>query len=335
MVLLTGATGLLGRVLLMKLLEKGKKVRALRQSTSNIKEVELSLKDYGFILKAYEQSLEWVVADFQDVESLEKMLFGVEEVYHTAAVVSFDPSREDEVFSLNILGTKNLLYAMDSKKVDRLLFVSSIAVFDGLNSQNEIDEDSQFNPKMHHSAYARSKHFAEMEVFRAMAEGLQAVIINPGVIIGSGNWKRSSGQLFSSALRIPFITSGIGSFVDVRDVASIAVELMEKESFGEKYIVVSENIPYREFMNSIRKTYGIKEAKVISESITKLLFNILRFFSFLSPSLKNISKDSIAALFSKEIVSNRKVKEHLNYNFISVQESIDFHLRNFKSSDNK
>lgn len=120
----------------------------------------------------------------------------MEEVYHCAAKVSFHPKDEKEMYHTNVKGTENLLYACDSSGVEKFLHVSSIAVLDTFNEKGELDETSDFNPKEEHSAYAISKHLSEMEVWRASAEGLNTIIINPGMIVGSGNWGNSSGDIF-------------------------------------------------------------------------------------------------------------------------------------------
>ena len=137
------------------------------------------------------------IKDFEDLDSLREALIDIDQVYHCAAIVSFNPQDDKAMNKTNVDGTRNLLYAVENSTVEKFLFVSSIAVLDGYNEQGMMDENSDFNPKLNHSGYAISKHLSEMEVWRASAEGLNTVIINPGLIIGSGNWKKSSGDLIS------------------------------------------------------------------------------------------------------------------------------------------
>lgn len=245
MVLVTGATGILGRVIVLELLKRGETVRATKRNTSNLSEVKSSYRFYTENTSEYFDKIEWVDVDFNDLFSLEDALVGVDEVYHCAATVSFHPNMQNTMFRTNINGTKNLLTACEGSWVKKFCFVSSTAVLDGLNDEGEQDETSDYNPKIDHSAYAISKHFSEMEVWRASAEGLNMVIVNPGIIIGSGNWNESSGLIFENFSR-GYSFSGGTSYIDVRDVAKASIELMKKNVFGERFILISENRRYAE-----------------------------------------------------------------------------------------
>ena len=252
MVFVTGATGILGRVIVLELLKKGKNVRAAKRPTSNLNEVRHSYTFYTENPDDFFNRIEWVDVDFNDMYSLQEALKEVDEVYHCAAKVSFHPHDEKEMYRTNIKGTENLLYACEGSGVKKFLHVSSIAVLDNFNEKGELDEESDFNPKLDHSAYALSKHLSEMEVWRASAEGLNVVIVNPGIIIGSGNWGNSSGDVFPTFEKNSFTFSGGSSYVDVRDVAEISIELMEKNIFGERFIVIAENRRYAELGKQIR-----------------------------------------------------------------------------------
>lgn len=329
MILVTGATGILGRVIVLELLKQGKKVRATKRATSNLEEVKKSFRFYTHQPDFYFDKIEWINTDFQDINDLEKALQNVEEVYHCSAKVSFHPKDKKEMYRTNIDGTKNLLYACENSSVKKFCFVSSIAVLDGVNEYGEMDENSDFNSKLNHSDYAISKHFSEMEVWRASAEGLNTVIINPGIIIGSGNWERSSGELFSVAEQNFFTFSGGTSYVDVRDVAKVATELMEKNIFGERFILISENVKYFDFINEIRKKLELSSSKILSKSVLNIgrLLNFL--FGWIFPKLRMANKVNIESVSTFTPISNQKIKKQLNYEFISVSESIDFHLKNY------
>lgn len=329
MVFVTGATGILGRVIVLELLKKGKNVRASKRSASNLNEVKDSFRFYTEHPDDFFNKIEWVDIDFEDIDSLQNALNGVEEVYHCAAKVSFHPKDEKEMYHTNIKGTENLLFACEGSGVKKFLHVSSVAVLDGFNEKGELDEESDFNPKIEHPAYAISKHLSEMEVWRASAEGLNTVIINPGIIIGSGNWKQSSGELFSTFEDNNFTFSGGSSYVDVRDVAAIAIELMEKNIFGERFILVSDNKRYAAVGEQIRKRLGLKNARILSgtELNAGRIANL--FLGWLIPKLRIVTKNNIESITSFNTISHQKVKERLNYQFIPVEDSIDFHLENY------
>ena len=329
MILVTGATGILGRKIVLDLLMQGRKVRATKRHKSDLEEVKHSFTFYTDQSDFYFNQIDWVDVDFEDMNSLEKALEGVEEVYHCAAKVSFHPKNQSEMFHTNIEGTKQWLYASQDAGVKKFCFISSIAVLDGFNEDGEMDENSDYNSKLEHSAYAISKHFSEMEVWRASAEGLNTVIVNPGVIIGSGNWNSSSGTLFKSLAKSPFSFSGSTSYVDVRDVSKIAIQLMDNNIFGERFIVVSGNEKYEKVANFVREKLNLKPVKVLSDAVLKIGSVLSSLFGWIFPIFKMMNKVNIESLTSSNIISNKKIKERLQIQMIPVMESLEFHLNNY------
>lgn len=331
MILVTGATGILGRVIVLELLKQGKSVRATKRKSRNLEEVKNSFRFYTENPDEFFNKIEWVDVDFDDINSLKEALNGVEEVYHCAAKVSFHPKKKKEMYHTNIEGTKNLLFACENSSVKKFCFVSSIAVLDGLNENGEIDESSDFNSKLEHSAYAKSKHFSEMEVWRASAEGLNTVIVNPGLIIGSGNWNESSGTLFKELGENSYTFSGGTSYVDVRDVAKISIELMEQNIFGERFILISENKKYEDVSNFIKQKLGKQAVKIVPNGLLKVGVFLNAILGWLISPLKMANKVNVQSVTEFNKISNKKIKEKLNYQFISVEESLAFHLNNYIS----
>ena len=331
MVLVTGATGILGRVIVLELLKRGKNVRATKRPTSDLQEVEKSYRFYTENPSEWFAKIEWLDVDFEDIFSLKSALIGITEVYHCAAKVSFHPKDRRAMYHTNIAGTRNLLFAIETSEVEKLCFVSSTAVLDGVNEKGEVTEDSNYNPKVDHSPYARSKHFSEMEVWRASAEGLNTVIINPGVIIGSGNWEASSGEMFSALAKYPYAMSGSSAYVDVRDVAKIAVNLMEKEVFNERFIVISSTERLLAVSNFVREKLGKPKAKLLPDFVLKIGYFLNIILGWLFPKLRMLNKVNLETVTSHHLISNQKIKQELDYKFIPVFESLDFHLKNYLS----
>ncbi|PKF73994.1 NAD-dependent epimerase/dehydratase family protein [Chryseobacterium sp. PMSZPI] len=329
MVFVTGATGILGRIIVLELLKRGKDVRASKRPGSNLNEVRHSYSFYTENPDDFFNKIEWVDVNFDDQNSLDNALRGIDEVYHCAAKVSFHPKDEKEMYQTNIKGTESLLFACEGSGVKKFLHVSSVAVLDNFNEKGELDEDSDFNPKLEHSAYAISKHLSEMEAWRASAEGLNVAIINPGMIVGSGNWNQSSGELFSTFEDNSFTFAGGSTYVDVRDVAKIAIELLEQNIFGERFIIVSENKRYAELGKQIRTRLGLKDAKILTSSQLNIGRIANTLFGWLIPKLRMITKSNIEAISTFNTISNHKIQNKLNYRFIPVKESIDFHLNNY------
>jgi possible nucleoside-diphosphate-sugar epimerase len=329
MILVTGATGILGRVLILELLKRGKSVRAAKRPSSNLTEVRHSLKFYDPTADELLSRVEWVDLDLFDEDSLRSALRGVSEIYHCAAKVSFHPRDKEEMLRTNVQGTRNLLLAADEMGIQRFLFVSSIAALDTQNASGEVDESSEYDSSVSHSGYALSKYLSEMEVWRAAAEGMGVIIINPGIIIGSGNWNASSGTLFSQLGDNAFTFSGGTAYIDVRDTAKIAVELMEKSFFGERFILVAENRRFKDLADRIRKALGRSETLLVPAVALKIGYILNLLLGWLVPSLKIVNKANISAATDFVPLSNKKVKELLGWDFIPINESIDFHLSNY------
>ena len=330
MVLVTGATGILGRVIVLELLKRGKIVRAAKRRSSNLEEVRHSFQFYTENPDDYFNKIEWMNVDFEDIHSLQTAMIGIDEVYHCAATVSFHPADQRKMYHTNIEGTKNLLFACEGSGVKKFCFVSSIAVLDGVNEKDETDENSDYNQKLDHSAYAVSKHFSEMEVWRAAAEGLNTVTVNPGIIIGSGNWTQSSGMLFANLAK-PYTFSGGASYVDVRDVAKASIELMDNNIFNERFILISENKRYAEVASYVRQKMGLSSPKIIPSAVLTV-GRVLNFvFGWLFSPLRMVDKVNTESVTSMSNVSNDKIVKTLGFKFIPVNESIDFHLENYRT----
>lgn len=333
MIAVTGATGLLGRVLVFDLIREAQKVRALCRASSDLKAV----KDAFFLYhegteKLWEQ-IEWMEVDFKDLDTLEKALVDVKSVYHCMGEVSFDPRKEEKIYQTNAEGTQNLLYAIENSGVESLLHVSSIAVLDGLNAEGEVDETCDFNPKLTHSSYAISKHIAELEVMRASAEGLRVIVVNPGIILGSGNWKQSSGELYSRYKDLPFAVPGISSYVDVRDVSKASRLLMNSEPKKDRYVLVSESKSNLWVANHIRAFFQKKKAKVLPAFVLKLGVGLQFLLGWLVPPLQLLNAVNVRALCSRSKVSSQQFKNEFNFEFIPVEESLNYHLHHFKNKD--
>ncbi|WP_312322893.1 NAD-dependent epimerase/dehydratase family protein [Soonwooa sp.] len=328
-ILVTGATGILGRVIVLELLKQGRKVRATKRPNSDLKDVLNSYKFYTDQPDFYFNQIEWINTDFDDIFSLEKAVENVSEIYHCAAKVSFHPKDRDLMYKTNIEGTKNLLYAVQDSGVEKFCFVSSVAVLDGFNDKKLQDETCDFNSKLDHSAYAKSKHFSEMEIWRAAAEGLNVVIVNPSIIIGSGNWSSSSGEMFGQLAKSGFSTDGSSGYVDVRDVAKISIQLMDSNIFDQRFVLNAENIKNEIIANKVRTAVGQSPVKIISKSVLNIGRTLNTLFGWLIPSLRMANKVNIEAITSESKLSNQKIKKQLNFDFMPVSESFDFHLKNY------
>lgn len=321
MVLVTGATGFLGSELIIQLLQKGNKVRALKRDSSVV----------PVILKN-ESSIEWFNADILDYFSLEEALDGIDKVYHCAAFISFNPLDNEKMLQVNVEGTSNLLNACQEMNIGKFLHVSSVAaVGDGKNDE-QITEMNHWEFGSGQSGYSVSKYKSEMEVFRAGAEGLNIIIVNPSIIIGKNAGAQGSGQLFETIRKgINYYPGGSAGYVDVADVARIMILLMESDISGERFILNAENWSYRNFFTELAMQFGKRPPQIaLKPWMLKLASVGLGFMALLTGKKNSLTKDTIQSAFKKQNYSNDKIKKALNLEFRSVKDSISEICINFK-----
>ena len=325
MILVTGGTGLVGAHLLLHLLENNdENVRAIFRKSKNIEKTkalfESSNKSHLFL------KIEWIKADILDISSLETAFQNVEFVYHCAAKISFNPKDETALRKINIEGTANIVNFCIDKKVKKLCHVSSIAALGDLNAtENFITETSEWNPEKLHSDYGISKYGAEMEVWRGFQEGLEIVIVNPGVIFGSGFWNQGSGKYFTTIHNgISFYTNGSTGYVCVKDVVSIMETLMKSSISGERFILISENITYKDIIYTIAEKINAKKPTIEATSwLLNLAWRIDWFLSKIIRTKRKVSKYAAQSLLNDDPIKNTKIKELLNFNFTPINECLD------------
>lgn len=323
MILVTGGTGMLGSHLLFDLLSKGYKIRASKRKSSNIEDVE---KVFSFYTKKHKElfdKIEWYNADMLDYDSVYEAVNGVEIVYHTAATISFNPALKNKIINDNVTGTQNIVNACLYSGVKKLCHVSSIAALGSNTNQGLVDEKSDENID-ENSAYNVSKFKSELEVWRGIAEGLNAVIVNPSIILGISNRENGSAKLIKTVLNgLKFYTKGSSGFVDVRDVSKIMIALTESNISSERYILNSENLSYRTVFDEIAKNLNKPQPNIYARNF---ILQIVRFLEFINFKLfgkePNITKDTISAASSNIAYSNEKIIKTLNYKFIDIKTSI-------------
>ncbi len=328
MVFVTGATGLIGGYLLLELSKRGKRIRAMKRSSSSLDSIQKLFEEFSTAQEFNE--IEWVETDLLDIPSLSDSLLGIKTIYHTAGCVGFDDRDKEIIHQINVQGTENLINIAISQNISEFLYISSIAVLDELPGEKTIDEDSKWDGEKDHSEYAISKKKGEMAAWRGSQEGLNVLVIYPAVVVGSLDGKRASEKIFQLASKKKmFATTGITGYVDVRDVAFCMAELVEREKWGEKFIITSEDKSVAEIFDFLRNKEGLPKISVLSESKLKFIqkiSNISRVFGG-----KYMSKSSYNALTGTSNYSNKKIKHEIGIGFIPVNESLDFHSQRFTS----
>ncbi|WP_291860402.1 NAD-dependent epimerase/dehydratase family protein [Marinilabilia sp.] len=325
MILLTGATGLVGSHILYSLTLQGERVKATCRKQSTIEEVEKLFRFYsGENANNLLKNVQWVEADLTDYYSLEDALEGVHYVVHAAAMVSFNPNEAQRMLRVNADGTANLVNACIEMGIKKFCFVSSISSLGRHPEDLEVDEQVEWQPDDNRSAYSHSKFRAEMEVWRASKEGLPVIIVNPSVIIGPVDWVRSSGRLFYSVRKgMPFYTTGITGFVDVRDVAEAVVLLIKSDVVNERFILNGENLSFKVFFSMVaaalnKRAPFLKAGNFLTEIGWRLNHTLCAIFG----KAPAITKDTARAAHNKAYYSNRKFSEKFNYAFRTVDDAV-------------
>jgi dihydroflavonol-4-reductase len=246
MVLVTGGTGFLGSELIRQLLEMNVPVRALRRADSIIPPILAG------------RQVDWQFADIRDHFSLEDALEGISIVYHCAAFISFDPGQRKAMKEINIEGTANIVNLCLEREI-RLVHVSSVAALGQPKFGETVTEKHYWDDPVKPGGYAVSKYESEMEVWRGIAEGMDAVVVNPSIIIGPNATDRESGRLFRTAAKgVPVYTSGTLGFVAVEDVARAMIQLEDSKISGQRFIINAETWSVREFFTATAKHLGVQ-----------------------------------------------------------------------------
>lgn len=327
MILVTGGTGLVGSHLLFQLLKSNVSIRAIYRQENTLKRVKHVFSYFSDDADALFNQIEWVEADLNNIPQLQDAFKDITQVYHCAAIVSFEPNKYHLIRKINIKGTANIVNLSISNKIKKLCYVSSIsAIGHHTNPEVLIDEKTDWNPEDDNSIYAITKYGAELEVWRGTQEGLDAVIVNPGIILGAGYWNGdSSGNLFKRIYNgMPYYTLGITGYVDIWDVVKAMQELMNSNIKNEGFILVSENISFKALQTKTAEELKVKppnkEAKPWLLAIAWRL-DWLKHKLFGKPRIlsKQVAKSAIN--ISKYDAS--KLKIALNFEFKPINKSIE------------
>lgn len=327
MILVTGGTGLVGAHLLLHLIESqsigNEKVRAIYRSIASIEKTKSLFAIYKKEL-LFEQ-IEWIQADITEVPSLEIAFQNIDTVYHCAALISFDPKDENVLRKTNIEGTANIVNFCIAYQIKKLCFVSSIATLgDLLPHEKFITEETEWNPEKSHSDYAISKYGAEMEIWRGQQEGLDIIIINPGVILGPSFREQGSGLLFTKVKNgLKFYTIGSTGFVAVTDVVRIAHQLTQSEIKNERFTLIAENSIFRDIINSMADSFCVQRPHIHAKPFfMEVLWRWDWFVSIVLWQNRKLTQITAKASYVTIIYSNQKIKDTLKTDFINIHQYI-------------
>ncbi len=337
MIFVTGGTGLVGTHLLFELTSAGKKVKALKRKTSNLQQVLKTFSYYSENAQNLFNQIEWVDGDILEYFSLEKLLKGVTEIYHCAAIISFQTKERSKMISNNVDGTANLVNAAIENGVSKICHVSSIAALGRLENGEPVTEDTNWIPVKKISGYSESKFFSEAEIWRGIEEGVDAVIVNPSIILGPANWESGSAKMFKTIWGgMKFYTKGITGFVDVKDVTRAMIQLMDKSNFetckSQRFVLNSENLSYKNVFTQIANELDKPKPTIFASNfLLSIVWRIAIFASRLTGKSSMITRETVANSNEINNFDGSKITRTIDFKYLPISESIKQTAAFFKS----
>ncbi|CAL2087054.1 NAD-dependent epimerase/dehydratase family protein [Tenacibaculum sp. 190524A05c] len=325
MILVTGGTGLVGSHLLYHLTFENDDIIAIYRTEEKLTLVKKVFSYYTEKSDDYFSKIQWIKADLTDIPSLQIVFENpISKIYHCAALVSFDPKDYYKMRHTNIEGTANLVNLAIANNIERFCFVSSIAAIGDSIDNKEINEENEWVDNGDKHGYAITKYGAEMEVWRGSQEGLDVVIVNPGVILGSGFFNEGSGKMFTQVYNgFKFYTEGVTGFVSVKDVVKAMIQLTESDIRNERFILVAENISFKDILFSIAKYFNVKQPSIkASPLMTSIFWRIDWFLTLITGKTPLMTKNSARSSHNKEAYDTSKIIDILNFKFQKIDDVI-------------
>jgi dihydroflavonol-4-reductase len=320
--LVTGASGLVGVYLIRELLKRKEQVTALYRTSIP-----------SALTSAEQAEVNWVQGDILDVVFLTEVMEGCDKVYHCAGLVSFSPRKVKTLFKINVDGTANVVNACLSAGIKKLIHVSSVASLGRKRNGQTVTENVKWDENANPSVYGKTKYLGELEVWRGIAEGLNAAIVNPVIILGNTDWHTGSGATFKNAYQeFPWYTEGSSGFVDAEDVAKAMVLLMDSNITAERFILSAENWTYRDLFTAMAKGFGKKPpSRKVTPFLAALVWRLEAIKGWLTGQDPLLTKETAETAQQKVQFDNRKILQALpGFSFKplakTIQESCTYYL---------
>lgn len=329
-ILITGATGLVGSHVLLELLQKEEiDCYALKREQSDLSPLR-HLFDW-YHKTALLEKMNWIEADLGFELSKTLIPYQFDEIIHTAAVVSFNPSDYAAMERINVDATKKLLQYAQSTGVKKFGFISSIAALGRVNESGIYNEDAQWADNANNSFYSKTKYESEKIVIAANCINLETYIVNPGVILGPCDWNKSSGTFFRTGAKgIAFYTKGQNGFVDVRDVAKGILFVMHEGNSGERHVLVGESLPYRKVFSKLCLAFNKNPPKIYSPQwLTGIGWRLDMIKSRIKGSPPTLTKETARNANGKYTYDNSKMTS-IGFVFTPIHQTIEDAVPFFK-----
>jgi nucleoside-diphosphate-sugar epimerase len=310
MVAITGSTGLLGSELVKKFIGDSIECVGLKRPSTGL----------------HNSLIEYREGDILDVPSLMNAFKGASAVIHTAAVVSFNPKRNKEIYAVNVEGTKNVVDACLALKIPHLIHVSSVAALGREKNLVEIDENAKWVDGPLNTDYAKSKYEAELEVYRGQEEGLNIAIVNPSVILAQSDWRKGSSTLFKYVFdENKFYSAGTFNYVDVRDVVEMISKIYLNKITGKRFIASAGSVKSKVLFEQIATRFGKKAPFILATPfITSVATQIEALRSAFTKREPLVTKQTAKIASETFHYNSQKAINELDMNFKSLEETLDW-----------
>jgi nucleoside-diphosphate-sugar epimerase len=323
----TGANGLLGSHIVRRLLEQGHEVRALRRAGSDLS-----------MLGDAAGRVEWLEGDVLDVTSLAQGVAGADYVVHAAAVLYFGSSGlRHQMAKVNIEGTQNVVNAcVEAGTVKKLCYISSVAAIGRGSQRDWVTEEDKWEDGDNHSFYGFTKYHGELEVWRGVAEGQDAVVVNPALVLGAGNWNAGSLSLFKYGWQgKPLMPQGTLNYVDVRDVAEAVLLLLDSGIRNERFILAGGQVLYKDFFQMLHRRFGKQPSLIDFQPwMAAIAWRVSAVMSWLGMK-PLITKETAASSRSHTKFDGGKIARALPFRYHSLDETLDWACAYFSEASNR
>lgn len=316
MIFITGGAGLVGSSLLKQLLhEKQGPIKALYRTSMPL-----------LLSEEEKKQIEWIKGDLLDTSLLDQAMQGCKQVYHCAAVVSYHSSRRQQMYKINIEGTSNIVNLSLDHNIEKLVHVSSVAAVGRLRQGELITEKTEWTEETNNSHYGKTKYLSELEVWRGIGEGLNAVIVNPSVILGESNWENGSVAIFKKMWEeFPWYTTGGTGFVDAQDVATSMIRLMQSDISSERFLLSNEHLSFQELFTKISTAFGKRPPNRFAKPwMGNLVWRLEALKAMFSNKEPLLTKETASTAQVKTYYDSSKILNALpGFTFTATDETIE------------
>ncbi|MGR3912016.1 MAG: NAD-dependent epimerase/dehydratase family protein [Candidatus Rhabdochlamydia sp.] len=301
LVAVIGASGLIGNNLCRALLQSGYSVKALiHHNTASLEDLPL----------------EKVKGDILDPEGLQAFVEGCDVVFHTAGKISIDGDHDGMVHKVNVEGTKNVVEACLAKGIQRLIYVSSIHAFK--QQPESLLDESRALVGSEGFKHDIAKSDAEKEVMKGIAQGLETVILVPTAAIGPYDFEPSllgQGLIKLYQRKLPTLIDGGFDWIDVRDIAKVALAAMKKGVPGNRYVISGVWQTIKELSLLIEEITGVPSPKFTSPHwLAKIGVPLAKVLSRMTQTPMLYTHETLEVLLRcNRNISSLKARRELNF----------------------